>query len=191
MAAAEAGHDVKELMERAGRSVAEFVLDEYGDDGAITVVCGSGNNGGDGRIAARALERAGCDVRVVEAKPEDEEKDLGEPSLVVDALFGTGFSGEPRPGAGPLIEQVNRAGRRASPVPRASRPGRRSSPTRGTSPSLRLAPPFRCSRHSCSRPSSGRSRTSGTPSAVPVHWCSGPASVGRMRPRRSSAGYSK
>ena len=83
------------------------------------------------------------------------------------------------------------AGRRASPVPRASRPGRRSAPTRGTSPSLRLAPPFRCSRHSCSRPSSGRSRTSGTPSAVPVHWRSGPASVGRMRPRRSSAGYSK
>jgi len=110
MAAAEAGHDVKELMERAGRSVAEFVLDEYGDDGAITVVCGSGNNGGDGRIAARALERAGCDVRVVEAKPEDEEKDLGEPTLVVDALFGTGFSGEPRPGAGQLIEQINGAG---------------------------------------------------------------------------------
>src|SRR5262249_57914787 len=43
------------------------------------------------------------------SKPEDEKKDLGDPDLVVDALFGTGFSGEPRPGAARLINQINDA----------------------------------------------------------------------------------
>ncbi len=110
MRAAEAGHDVDELMDRAGSAVAEFILDEYGDEESITVVCGSGNNGGDGRVAAGVLREAGCDVRVVESRPEDEEKDLGAPSLIVDALFGTGFGGEPRPPAARLIEAMNAAG---------------------------------------------------------------------------------
>ena len=81
MCAAEAGHDVDELMERAGRSVAEFILDEYGTDESITVVCGPGNNGGDGRVTAGALREADCDVRVVEARPDGEAKDLGSPGL--------------------------------------------------------------------------------------------------------------
>src|SRR5437764_8468749 len=110
MRAAEAGHDVEELMERAGRSLAEFVLDEYGTDESITVVCGPGNNGGDGRVSAEVLREADCDVRVVEARPDDDARDLGSPGLIVDALFGTGFSGEPRPGAARLIEQINDAG---------------------------------------------------------------------------------
>jgi NAD(P)H-hydrate epimerase len=110
MRAAERGHDVDELMERAGRAVAEFVLDEWGEEESVTVVCGSGNNGGDGRVAARALREADLDVRVVDAKPEDEEKDLGSPGVIVDALFGTGFAGEPRPGPARLIEQMNSAG---------------------------------------------------------------------------------
>src|SRR5437867_12485199 len=109
MRAAEAGHDVEELMRRAGSALAEFILDEYDDKQAITVVCGPGNNGGDGRVAARRLRQAKLDVRIVESKPEDEEKDLGEPDLIVDALFGTGFTGQPRPGAARLIEQINAA----------------------------------------------------------------------------------
>jgi ADP-dependent NAD(P)H-hydrate dehydratase / NAD(P)H-hydrate epimerase len=110
MRAAEAGHDVDELMEQAGRALAEFVLEEWDEDESITIVCGSGNNGGDGRVAARVLRDEERDVRVVDAKPEDEAKDLGSPGLIVDALFGTGFSGEPRPGAARLIEQINAAG---------------------------------------------------------------------------------
>jgi NAD(P)H-hydrate epimerase len=110
MRAAEAGHDVGELMERAGRSVADFILEEWGADESVTVVCGPGNNGGDGRVAARVLREADCDVRIVESKPDDEEKDLGSPGLIVDALFGTGFTGEPRPGTARLIEQMNSAG---------------------------------------------------------------------------------
>ena len=56
------------------------------------------------------LEEAGRDVLVVDAKPEDEEKELGDPDVLIDALFGTGFEGEPRPGAARLIEQINDLG---------------------------------------------------------------------------------
>ena len=61
-------------------------------------------------MAARVLEEAGRDVLVVEAKPEDEAKELGDPDVLVDALFGTGFEGEPRAGAARLIEQINDLG---------------------------------------------------------------------------------
>jgi ADP-dependent NAD(P)H-hydrate dehydratase / NAD(P)H-hydrate epimerase len=110
MRAAEAGHDVDELMDRAGRSVAEFILDEYGSDDSVTVVCGPGNNGGDGRVAAAALREADVDVRVVDAKDDDAVKQLGSPGVVVDALFGTGFSGEPRAAAARVIEAINDLG---------------------------------------------------------------------------------
>jgi hydroxyethylthiazole kinase-like uncharacterized protein yjeF len=109
MRAAEAGHDVKQLMQRAGRGLADFIRDEYADKRSITVVCGPGNNGGDGKVAARRLRQAQREVLVVDSKPEDQEKDLGKPDLIVDALFGTGFSGEPRPDAARLIEQINDA----------------------------------------------------------------------------------
>src|SRR5688572_15227979 len=75
---------VDELMERAGRAVAEHALEDFGDARSYTIVCGGGSNGGDGRVAARVLEQEGRDVLVVEAKPEDEEKDLGDPDVVVD-----------------------------------------------------------------------------------------------------------
>ena len=112
MRAAEEGYpgSVDELMERAGRAVAQHALEDFGDAREFTIVCGGGSNGGDGRVAARVLEEAGRDVTVVEAKPEDEEKELGDPDVVVDALFGTGFEGEPRPGAARLIERINALG---------------------------------------------------------------------------------
>jgi ADP-dependent NAD(P)H-hydrate dehydratase / NAD(P)H-hydrate epimerase len=100
---------IPELMERAGRAVADAVAARYPDVRRITIVCGAGSNGGDGRVAARILgERR--DVRVVDVKPEGEEKNLGEPELVVDAIFGTGFSGAPRPAAAALIEALNSRG---------------------------------------------------------------------------------
>jgi NAD(P)H-hydrate epimerase len=110
MREAESGHDVAELMERAGRGLAEFVRDRCDEDEAITIVCGPGNNGGDGKVAAQVLRQAGRDIRVVDSKPDDEVKDLGSPGVVVDAIFGTGFRGEPRPGAARLIEQINGTG---------------------------------------------------------------------------------
>ncbi len=106
MRAAEAQHpDLSELMERAGARAAEAALRAFPDAAGWTVVCGGGSNGGDGRIMARHLENAGKRVRLVDAKAG--ETDLGEPEVIVDALFGTGFSGEPRPGAAALIDSIN------------------------------------------------------------------------------------
>ena len=101
---------VEELMERAGAAVARHALEDFGDARSFTIVCGGGSNGGDGRVAARVLEEQGREVLVVDAKPEDEQKDLGDPDVLIDALFGTGFEGEPRPGAARLIEQMNDLG---------------------------------------------------------------------------------
>jgi ADP-dependent NAD(P)H-hydrate dehydratase / NAD(P)H-hydrate epimerase len=101
---------MRELMERAGRAVAEHALDRYPDARVFTAVCGSGSNGGDGRVAARVLEEAGREVHIVDAKSEAAANELGRPDVVVDALFGTGFSGEPRPEAVRVIEAVNGVG---------------------------------------------------------------------------------
>ena len=104
MRAAEEGHDVEELMDRAGKGVADLVLRDFAEARRISVVCGAGNNGGDGRVAARYLEQAGREVRVVGLAAGE---DLGTPDVVVDAIFGTGFAGQPRPEAAGLIETIN------------------------------------------------------------------------------------
>ena len=98
MRAAEQGHDVQTMMERAGRAVADAVLRRYPEAQRIAGVCGKGANGGDGRIALRVLAEAGRQT----------SEELGsDTDLVIDALFGTGFHGEPRPDAAALIERVN------------------------------------------------------------------------------------
>src|SRR5271165_4874165 len=53
-----------ELMEHAGRAVARFILRELPQCRSIVVLCGKGNNGGDGMVAARQLAAAGCAVSV-------------------------------------------------------------------------------------------------------------------------------
>src|SRR3954452_13397145 len=87
MRAAEAGHDVESLMERAGALAAEAGLQEMHGAGNWTVVGGGGANGGDGRIMARHLEAKGKRVHIVDAPAGESE--LGEPEVIVDALFGT------------------------------------------------------------------------------------------------------
>lgn len=91
-----------ELMERAGRAVAEAALARFPAARRFSVVCGGGSNGGDGRIAARVLREAGRSV----VEELDETADV-----IVDALFGTGFRGAPRAEAAGLIERMNAAGR--------------------------------------------------------------------------------
>lgn len=105
MRAAEAGHDTRRLMERAGALAAEAASQELHGASEWTVVVGGGANGGDGRIMARHLEAKGKRVRVVDAKAGETE--LGRPEVIVDALFGTGFHGEPRDDAAALIERIN------------------------------------------------------------------------------------
>lgn len=98
MRAAEQGHDVEAMMERAGRAVAEAVLRRYPAAKRIAALCGGGANGGDGRIALRILAEAG--------RTTSEELD-GSADVVIDALFGTGFHGEPRAEASHQIERLN------------------------------------------------------------------------------------
>src|SRR3984885_7213563 len=88
---AEEAHEgpLEELMERAGVAVAQVVLDRF--PGRVAVVCGAGNNGGDGRVCARALREAGRDVTLVDGFGE-----LDEPDVIVDALLGIGLPEAPR-----------------------------------------------------------------------------------------------
>lgn len=96
------------LMERAGAIAARVALQVFHGAERWTVVCGGGSNGGDGRVMARHLKAAGRHVHIVDAKAGESE--LGDPEVIVDALFGTGFTGDPRPDARVLIERINDSG---------------------------------------------------------------------------------
>jgi hydroxyethylthiazole kinase-like uncharacterized protein yjeF len=105
MKRAEAGHDVEQLMARAGRAVAEEAMRRFPDATRFVGLCGGGANGGDGRIALEVLESAGKAARSAEDAPVEEA------DVIIDALFGTGFHGEPREDAALAIEAMNAAGK--------------------------------------------------------------------------------
>ncbi len=92
------------LMERAGTGVAEVVLERF--PGRVAVVCGGGNNGGDGKVCARVLRERGREVVLV-----DGFGDLGEPDVIVDALLGIGLKDAPREDVARMIERINTAGK--------------------------------------------------------------------------------
>jgi NAD(P)H-hydrate epimerase len=126
-----------ELMHHAGLAVARFVLREYPGRQRITILCGKGNNGGDGFVAARELDAAGRTVRVLllgdpadlksDAKaafdemtlapvlaPDEAALDssevrslLGSADLLIDAVVGTGFTPPLRGVAATLRNRVN------------------------------------------------------------------------------------
>jgi hydroxyethylthiazole kinase-like uncharacterized protein yjeF len=117
-----------ELMERAGRGLADVVGD-VASDGPVAVVCGKGNNGGDGYVAARLLREGGRDVRVLavaaveelrgDARANAERVEGVEPfdttrldgcAVAVDALLGTGFSGVPHGRVRQAIAALGAAG---------------------------------------------------------------------------------
>ncbi len=91
-----------ELMERAGAAVAFEAMRVFPQAHRFAVVCGGGSNGGDGRIAARFLREAGREAVETDA--------VEGCDVVIDALFGTGFHGEPRPEAAALIARINACG---------------------------------------------------------------------------------
>jgi hydroxyethylthiazole kinase-like uncharacterized protein yjeF len=115
-----------DLMERAGEGLAQLTV-EVAPQGRLAVVCGKGNNGGDGLVAARLLRAQGREVDVLlvgaqagelEGDPAENLRRLpGDPprpfaatalegaAAAIDAVLGTGFSGAPRePVAGALRE---------------------------------------------------------------------------------------
>jgi ADP-dependent NAD(P)H-hydrate dehydratase / NAD(P)H-hydrate epimerase len=98
MRAAEAGHDVDAMMQRAGSAVAEALVRRFPDARRIALHAGGGANGGDGRIAAEILRGRGREL--VEERPD----------VVIDALLGTGLMDAPREETAQLIEQINEAG---------------------------------------------------------------------------------
>jgi hydroxyethylthiazole kinase-like uncharacterized protein yjeF len=117
-----------DLMERAGTALADHA-GVLAPQGRIVVACGKGNNGGDGLVAARVLREIGRDVDVLllsddlrgDAKamldrlpgppPRPfEASALDGAALIIDALLGTGFAGEPREPVAGAIEAIEAAG---------------------------------------------------------------------------------
>lgn len=116
-----------ELMERAGAGLADLV-DERAPGGRVAVVCGRGNNGGDGLVVARLLRDRGREVDVLLLAAPDELRGDAAVNLdrlpgvpprafdpaalhgagaIVDAILGTGSRGEPRDPARSAIEAID------------------------------------------------------------------------------------
>jgi len=120
------------MMENAGRGAAEVIGREYGAAGKrILVLCGKGNNGGDGFVCAVRLGKMGAEVKaaLVKGAPVTDEArkafaalketdielcttevSLEGFDIIVDAIFGTGFSGEPDGAMKELFERINSSG---------------------------------------------------------------------------------
>ncbi|GMG85886.1 NAD(P)H-hydrate dehydratase [Biformimicrobium ophioploci] len=120
------------LMKRAGRAVFEQLQVRWPDCKEITVYCGGGNNGGDGYVVAAIAAQRGLRARVAWLVAPDELKgdaraamefarqegveflprtQLDDPAgVLVDAMLGTGFSGELRAEFAASVQQVNSSG---------------------------------------------------------------------------------
>ena len=124
------------LMERAGEAAFDVLRDRWPDAKRIAVLCGIGNNGGDGYVIARLAQEQGLDATVyqvgdparlqgdalaarqrlegIDVSPTTyAEQDLSPFDVVVDALLGTGLSGEVR---NPFLLAINAMNQCDSPV---------------------------------------------------------------------------
>lgn len=131
--AAAAGVSSMSLMEAAGAAVARAAARRLYANGArrLAVLCGPGNNGGDGYVAARVLREFGFDVRVASLVPASSLKGdaaeaarrwdseiagmgelaLDDTGLAVDALFGAGVTRDLQGAAKQAVERLNEWGR--------------------------------------------------------------------------------
>ena len=102
----EQGVPQDDLMERAALGLARVTAATAGD-GPIRIVVGKGNNGGDGRVAARLLQEDGHEVELIDGTEPFEAERLDGSGAVVDALLGTGFEGAPREPVASAIAAIN------------------------------------------------------------------------------------
>jgi NAD(P)H-hydrate epimerase len=115
------------LMENAARSVVDVAVQMAPQNGDVVIICGGGNNGGDGFAVARHLHNRGLGVRIVSTAGDLKGDALinfriaemmGIPidrfwhdsELIIDALFGTGLTRPPHEDAAAVIGQMNQAG---------------------------------------------------------------------------------
>ncbi len=129
----EYGISLLQMMENAGRNLAELalrMLNENGKSKRVAILCGSGNNGGGGMVSARHLHNRGADVHLIRVgeRPLKEiparqwailsqmglrnERDfnLHDADLIIDAIIGYGLQGKPRPDTARWIERINASG---------------------------------------------------------------------------------
>lgn len=119
------------LMERAGMAAAKFILSHYPKANRILILCGPGNNGGDGLVCARLLQENGLESACFFLSQPDYRSDAAQAfahwqansgqiidtpdftyyDLVVDALFGIGFSRELDCRTQDLIRSLNACGK--------------------------------------------------------------------------------
>ena len=112
----------REVMYRAGRKMAEYIM-SLNKSGNILVVCGSGNNGGDGFVAASVLDSHGYNVTVCYVgdgftadsayfydKCTHLLGELTDADIILDAIYGTGFHGELTGKALEAVRFINNSG---------------------------------------------------------------------------------
>ena len=102
----EQGVPQEDLMERAALGLAR-VTASVARAGPVRIVVGKGNNGGDGRVAARLLAEDGHEVEVVDGTEPFDAELLEGSGVIVDALLGTGFEGAPREPVASAIAAIN------------------------------------------------------------------------------------
>ena len=131
-----AGLSYTQMMENAGQAAAKVLLAKK-DFRTAAVFCGTGNNGGDGFVLARALHETGKEVRIIlvggnpktpdailnwekaqalsisikafENLTEEEKTWILNADTIVDALYGTGFHGELRPAGRTACDLINQS----------------------------------------------------------------------------------
>ncbi|MEL1264045.1 NAD(P)H-hydrate dehydratase [Pseudoxanthomonas putridarboris] len=130
----QSGGDAYTLMQRAGQAAWQYLLLHWPQAQRIAVVCGPGNNGGDGYVLARLAHRSGRAVQVVHLPAHVPKSELAQRActeyvasggrvelfrdalpvadVVVDAVFGIGLSRAPEADASRLVAAVN-----AQPAP--------------------------------------------------------------------------
>ncbi|MBR3631379.1 MAG: NAD(P)H-hydrate dehydratase [Oscillospiraceae bacterium] len=129
-----------EMMSRAGHALAETIMERYPEKRCVLFLAGNGNNGGDCYVAARILGQKGWRPEILSplGKPHtyiantalelarqegipiyEEAYDFlfGEPEIVVDGLFGTGFRGELSPGMRSILARTEGKIRIACDIP--------------------------------------------------------------------------